>query len=315
MLRILCGAMALSCPSVHATFSIVACEPESGTCGVAVATHNLAVGDGVPFAVADVGAGVSQFETNPRHADVARRALADGASAADAIKQSLARDASFGDGLDLSFRQLAVVSSKGSVAVHTGKEAGDFAGQRGAHAVSVQGNGLVSAAVLDAMLVAYERSDGPLAERLLQSLEAGHAAGGQRIGVMSAALLVRTSEGWPVDVDLRVDFSSVDAVSRLRAAYNASRARVLLGRANRSAKRGNMSAARTQRDQALQLAPTWDRIWLRAARLSRAWGDREHATLQACVFYRLNPMWARALSEEIEIEHCDKTPGPNDGVK
>ena len=287
-----------------ATFSIVACEPQSGACGVAVATHNLAVGSGVPFARANVGAGVSQFETNPQHAATVLNSLAKGGSVTDAIKAALDNDPNFDDGYTSEFRQLAVVSVDAGSAVHTGKQASDFAGHLIGRHLSVQGNSLVSKAVLETMLASFQKSDGPLAQRLLLALEAGQAAGGQRTGTMSAALLVSTQEGWPVDVDLRVDFDSPNAVAHLRTTYDASRARVLLGRANRSANRGKIAKARALRDEALQLAPGWDRIWLRASRLSRAWGDKTQAKQQACRFQQLNPVWAQALPQVNQFAHC-----------
>ncbi|MEO0973779.1 MAG: DUF1028 domain-containing protein, partial [Pseudomonadota bacterium] len=178
------AAIGLLSDESHATLSIVACETSTGRCGVAVATHNLAVGHGVPFAEAGVGAGVSQFETNACHSAAALQALRAGEAPADALALALAASPRCPDGLDDRSRQTAVVAMRGLAAVHTGAFANHAAGHRVGERVAVQGNGLVSDAVLDAMWMTYHSADGPLGERLLQALEAGQAAGGQQIGVL-----------------------------------------------------------------------------------------------------------------------------------
>ncbi len=162
---LLAGAMLV--PTAEATFSITACEAESGHCGVAIATNNLAVGHGVPFAVAGIGAGVSQFETNPCQAPAALRALHAGKSAQVALDAALDATEDCADGYTVEHRQTAVVAMAGSTAAHTGKQAGTFAGERRGERVVVAGNGLVGGQVLDAMWHRYRTSSGPLAERLL----------------------------------------------------------------------------------------------------------------------------------------------------
>jgi len=135
----------------YATFSIVACDQDTGQCGVAIATHNLAVGHGAPFAVANLGAGVSQFETNPCHAKAIIGSLKVGSNAETAIKSALAAENNCPDGVDETFRQIGVVSFSGTANAYTGSKANNYAGQRADGFVSVQGNGLASDAVLDAM--------------------------------------------------------------------------------------------------------------------------------------------------------------------
>ncbi len=94
-----------------ATYSIVACERETMSCGVAIATHSLAVGDGVPFAQTGLGAGVSQFETNPHHAPAIYSALKNGADAKAALQAALRADTKFGDGQGPAFRQIGLVAA------------------------------------------------------------------------------------------------------------------------------------------------------------------------------------------------------------
>ncbi|MEM6576550.1 MAG: DUF1028 domain-containing protein [Pseudomonadota bacterium] len=290
--------------SASATYSIVACDPQTQSCGVAVATHNLAVGNSVPFAKAGVGAGVSQFETNPLHSEALLTSLSAGDSAQRALDLALEAGKAFGDRAGLDERQVAVVSIRGDSAAFTGESAGPVAGHRQSAYVSVQGNGLASDEVLEAMLQTFEQHRGPLGEGLLTALEAGLAAGGQRIGVMSAALLVATPQGWPVDIDLRVDFATGEAVHQLRRAYNAVKARSLVFQAGRLRARGEVEKAEASVQSALKLAPDWDRIWLNAARFSLAAGDRRGLQERFCRFSELNPSWSALVLEEFESVRC-----------
>ncbi|MEO0818103.1 MAG: DUF1028 domain-containing protein [Pseudomonadota bacterium] len=288
-----------------ATFSIVACDKDTGRCGVAVATHNLAVGNGVPFAKAGVGAGVSQFETNPLHRETIFAALGNGETAQIALEKALEIDGEFPDGNDPSFRQIGIVSIGGTAAAFTGHQASAYAGHKAGGYVSVQGNGLASDAVLDAMWNCFHSAEGPLEDRLMTALEAGYAEGGQTIGVTSAALLVSTPEGWPVDVDYRVDFAPGSAITDLRSVFDAGVARQLLFRARRAARDGALDRAEEYTVEALVRPPDWDRIWLNAAWLAEETGNREVANVRFCRFQALNPVWADMLSDEIEFSHCD----------
>lgn len=287
-----------------ATYSIVACDAVTRSCGVAVATHNIAVGNSVPFARAGVAAGVSQFETNPLHGPAILDALEQGKSATEALAAGLEAGGAFRDGASRSDRQVAVVSVDGTSSAHSGENAGAFAGHQSAHMVSVQGNGLVSEEVLTAMLTTFLEAKEPFAERLLKALEAGHEAGGQTIGVMSAALMVATPEGWPVDVNLREDFANPDALTRLRRSYSATVARQRLFQARKAAGNGEHRHAAALVDQALTLAPDWDRIWLQAAQIARAAGDAPESQRRFCQFANLNPVWASRVASTFSDDEC-----------
>ena len=87
----------------------------------------------------------------------------------------------------------------------------DWAGGRTGPCYAAQGNILVSAETVDAIVESFERTAGePLAERLLDCLDAAQAAGGDRRGQQSAALIVVERDGGYAGlsdsiVDLRVD--------------------------------------------------------------------------------------------------------------
>ena len=285
-------------PTARATYSIAACDRSTGACGVAAATHNLAVGSSVPFAFARLGAGVSQLETNPLHARAVERALRKHGDPKRALAEALAADAQFNDGAGPALRQLAVVSFNGGSAAHTGRDAGHWAGHRTLDSLSVQGNGLTGPRVLKAMADTFRRTRGPLAHRLLSALEAGLTAGGQSIGVVSAALIVSHPEGWPLDIDLRVDFAPQTAVADLRQNYDAHRARVLLNRARIAQEKKQTSQATALIQRAVELAPTWDRIWLGAYRLTPPRHTDQRRRF-ACRFATLNPVWARQMGDDI----------------
>ncbi len=284
---LLLGAYALP---AHATFSIAACD-DTGSCGVAVATHNLAVGgSGVAWAQAKVGAVASQFETNPHYGPEGLRLLAAGNTPEQALKHLLASDGNYDD-TTVAERQVGLVDALGRQAQYTGATAlaSSWAGASCGPGFSVQGNGLAGAAVLDAMHDAYLASDGPLADRLLLALEAGEAAGGQRSGRMSAALLVRTPEGDWRDTDLRVD-SAAQPIAELRVMFEQRQAHAAMIRAEQLLRRGRDAEAEVALAQALSLAHGWDRIWARAARLAMARGDVVRAREYLGVLRSINPV-------------------------
>ncbi len=171
----------LAAGTAQATYSIAACDAKTRECGVAVQTNNLAVGASVPYAQAGVGAVVSQFETNPHYGPRGLALLAQGISPEEALKKLLAEDGNF-DGEGPEARQVALVSVDGRTAAYAGDEAQRAAwfGVRSGPGFTIQGNGLVSAKVTDAMEQAFQATQGALAERLMAALLAGDLAGGQR---------------------------------------------------------------------------------------------------------------------------------------
>jgi uncharacterized Ntn-hydrolase superfamily protein len=192
------------------TFSIVGRCVRTGMFGVAITTSSIAVGARCPHARAGVGAVATQNVTDPALGPKLLDLLQQGLSARDSI-DSLIRDLEFAD-----YRQLTAVDAKGNSASWSGKNI------LGTHGVSEQrgcvaaGNLLMSSSLPDAMTTAFaNNSDVHLAERLLRSLEAGIAAGGEEGPVHSAALLVHHKESFPL-VSLRIDWHDDDPVGFLR---------------------------------------------------------------------------------------------------
>jgi uncharacterized Ntn-hydrolase superfamily protein len=186
------------------TFSIVACEPATGECGIAVASKFLAVGAVVPWARAGVGAIATQAWANLSYGPDGLALLASGLDAAEVVARLTAADER------CEMRQLGIVDAAGRAAAWTGKECMPWAGHRTGDGYACQGNILIGEAVVQAMAVTFERTSAPLPERLLAALEAGQAVGGDSRGQQSAALYVareKGSYGGYLDryVDLRVD--------------------------------------------------------------------------------------------------------------
>ena len=158
----------------------------------------------VPWAEPGVGAIATQAYANPRYGPDGLALLRDGKSAEEVVEILTAAD----EGRD--HRQLGVVDGEGRGASHTGSECLDWAGGRTGPCYAAQGNILVSAATVDAIAETFEAGTGPLAERLLDCLDAAQAAGGDSRGQQSAAILVVERDGGYAGlsdsiVDLRVD--------------------------------------------------------------------------------------------------------------
>ena len=188
-----------------ATYSIAACDLEAGQWGVAVQSKFLSVGSVVPWAEPGVGAIATQAYANPRYGPNGLALLREGKSAQEAVDELTAAD----DGREQ--RQLGIVDGKGQAATYTGGECYDWAGGRTGDGYATQGNILVSAETVDALVETFEGSGGkPLAERLLDCLAAAQAAGGDKRGQQSASLLIVERDGGyaqlsDIVVDLRVE--------------------------------------------------------------------------------------------------------------
>jgi uncharacterized Ntn-hydrolase superfamily protein len=199
------------------TFSIVARSDDGESWGVAVASRFLAVGAVVPAAVAEVGAIATQAEANVAYKGLALSHLDEGATAPVALQRLLEED----DGRD--DRQVGIVDVDGGSASHTGHACIEWAGGVIGAGYAIQGNCLTGVEVVEAMEATWTSgSGGSFADRLLATLAAGDAAGGDKRGRQSAALLVvREGAGYgggdDIDVDLRVDdhTAPIDELARL----------------------------------------------------------------------------------------------------
>lgn len=195
------------------TFSIVACDLELKSWGVAVASKFPAVGAVVPWAQAEVGAVATQSFANTSFGPRGLEMLAKGLSAEDTLSQLL------GDDSEREHRQVGIVDMRGGSATFTGKDCFNWAGGITGPGLAIQGNILAGDQVVPAMQKAFLETKGELPERLYKALFAGDRAGGDRRGRQSAAIYVAKPQGgyggyidrW---IDYRVDDHS-DPVMRL----------------------------------------------------------------------------------------------------
>ena len=201
-----------------ATYSLVACDLEARQWGVAVQSKFLAVGSIVPWAEPEVGAIATQAYANPRYGPDGLAFLREGIGAEQAVAKLTAGD----DGRE--HRQLGIVDRAGRGATYTGSECMHWAGGRAGDGYAAQGNILVSEDTVTALADTFEASSGaPLAERLLDSLAAAQAAGGDSRGQQSASVLVVERDGGyaglsDLVVDLRVD-DAEQPIDELRRLY------------------------------------------------------------------------------------------------
>ena len=197
------------------TFSIVAHDPQAQEWGIGVQSKFLAVGAVVPWAQAGVGAVATQSYANISFGPDGLALMAQGLSAEEAVERLVAGDEGH------ARRQVGLVDAQGRAATFTGSKCHAWAGGLTGTHYAAQGNILVSGATVDAMAQGFENAPGELADRLVAALAAGQAAGGDRRGRQSAAVLVVRPEGGYGGyndryLDLRVDDDPAP-IERLKA--------------------------------------------------------------------------------------------------
>lgn len=192
------------------TFSLVGRCERTGMLGSVVTTSSICVGARCPHARARTGAVMSQNITDPGLGTAVLDALERGLGATEALAEVV------GASENTAYRQLTVVAADGSTAHFTGSRILGTNAVSGGRDCVAAGNLLANAQVPDAMVTAFAgHSRAHIAERLLVSLEAGLAAGGEEGPVHSAALLAVDRTSFPL-VDLRVDWDEHDPVGTLR---------------------------------------------------------------------------------------------------
>src|SRR6267143_1514612 len=200
------------------TWSIIARDDMTGQFGIAVATRFFAVGARVPHIAAGLGGIATQALVNPYYGIDGLKLLREGRSPHEVLKTVTAADAG------RETRQLHLMDAGGRIASHTGSECIDWCGHVEGNGFSIAGNMLAGARVLDDTAKTYTANDKlPFAQRLIAAMRSGEAAGGDKRGKQSAALLIYGEEEWS-DLNLRVDdhtdplgeLERLEAVSRER---------------------------------------------------------------------------------------------------
>ena len=178
---------------------------------MAIATRFFAVGALCPHAESAVGALSTQALINPYYGRHGLDLLRAGVPAPEVVRQLTAPD----EGRE--HRQLHVIDVEGRIGQHTGAKCVDWCGAIAGDGFSVAGNMLAGPGVVEETAKAFEKSQKPFAERLIAALEAGEAAGGDKRGKQSAALLIHSTEAY-AELNLRVD-DHANPLKELRRLY------------------------------------------------------------------------------------------------
>jgi uncharacterized Ntn-hydrolase superfamily protein len=193
------------------TWSIVARGP-AGEFGIAIASRFFAVGMLCPHARSGVGALSTQALVNPHYGPKGLDFLENGLSPSSVIQRLLSEDEG------RNHRQVHMIDAQGHIAVHTGNECIDWCGHLAGDGYSVAGNMLTGPEVLQSTSAKFKSAKNiPFAERLLEALHAGEAAGGDKRGKQAAALRIHTTEDYPF-LDIRVD-DHEDPIAELKRLY------------------------------------------------------------------------------------------------
>ncbi len=239
-------------PFAH-TYSIVARDPDTGEMGVAVQSHWFSVGSIVAWGEAGVGVVATQSFVNVSFGPRGLALLKRGKTAEQAVEALIASD----DGRDV--RQLAILSVDGSVDAYTGKNCIPGAGHIVGENYSVQANLMKNDKVWSAMAEAFENSTGPLAERMITSLEAAQNVGGDIRGKQSASILVVKGESsgkvWEDRlIDLRVEDNN-EPVKELKRLLRVFRAYEHMNEGDLAVEHGDMKLAMEEYSAAETMFP------------------------------------------------------------
>ena len=181
------------------TWSIIARDTATGQIGIAVATRFFAVGARVPHIAAGLGGIATQALVNPYYGIDGIRMLREGRSPQEIVSALIEPD----EGRES--RQLHILDAAGRIDAFTGKDCVDWCGHLAGEGFSIAGNMLAGADVLEETAKTYVAGESlPFARRLIAAMRAGEAAGGDKRGKQSAALLIHEREEWSA-LDLRVD--------------------------------------------------------------------------------------------------------------
>ncbi len=194
------------------TFSILAHDPDSHAMGGAAATGSLCVGGWVLRGDARFGMSASQgMSPSTLWGQDVLDAMGRGLDAKSAVEQITSADAG------RSQRQLAALDLSGGTGAFSGADNLPAISHQTFHKGVAAGNMLTKSEVTAAMVSAFQTSAGNFAERLLSSLAAAEAAGGDTRGLLSAALLIVSRDHAPIT--LRIDYHPGDPISALRALH------------------------------------------------------------------------------------------------
>ena len=293
-------------PDYLATYSIIARDPGTGELGMGVQSKAFAAGNRAMHAKGGVAVIAHQASANPMYGAIGIDLIERGYSPQEALDMMVASD----EGRDR--RQVAILDMQGRTAAWSGTGASDWKGHRCGRDYCAQGNILAGPEVVDAMAASIESSTGPLAERLMDALDAAEAAGGDARGKQSGAILVvapRAGSGGFSDrvVDIRVD-DHPRPLEELRRVLNLFRSGQMVRNANASLAEGDLEEALATATAARDRSPENDNAWVALAaaqaRMERP-GDALESLRRAV---ELNPGRMRTLPRDQNFASLHENP-------
>jgi uncharacterized Ntn-hydrolase superfamily protein len=273
-------------PGEEGTFSIIGRDPNTGELGIAVQSKTIAVGSRVRGGKGGVAVFAHQSASDPMYSQIGIELLEAGMTPQQALDYMLRAD----EGRNQ--RQVAILDIQGRTATWTSPTISDWKGGKCGVNYCAQGNTLAGPEVVENMAQSFESSTGPLAERLLDALEAGQRGGGDKRGMESAALMILkplTIAGFgDRALDLRVDESKNPFVE-LRRILNAVRSGELRSRANQRLNANDFKGALESAMAARDKSPEIDNNWVTLAEVYLRMGQKADAFAAIRKAVELNP--------------------------
>ncbi len=275
------------------TYSIIAHDPANNELGIDVQSRHFAVGRIVPWIEAGVGVVASQSFANPIYGYETLRRLRSGQEPKQILEQLLSEDAG------ASMRQVAILDIQGRMAVHTGTNCVAAAGHAVGMHCCAQANMMAQPTVWQAMVSAFENTDGQLADRLLAALEGAEDEGGNILGRQSAALIVVSGKSSGINeldhlVDLRVD-DSPDPLGEIKRLLRYARAHQLADQGINKVMMGEVATGLADLEECCAEFPDEPEFQFRRALPLLLLGQVDEARMALQKAYIIHSGWSKLL--------------------
>lgn len=292
-------------PEEEGTFSIIGRDPNTGELGIAVHSKTIAVGSRVRGGKGGVAVFAHQSGSNPMYSTVGIELLESGMTPQQALDFMVRADEG------RNSRQVAILDIQGRTAAWTSPTISDWKGHKCGVNYCAQGNTLAGPEVVENMARSFESSKGPLAERLLDALEAGQKGGGDKRGVESAGLMILkplTIAGFgDRALDLRVD-EHKDPFGELRRVLNAVRSGEIRSEAAQRLNANDLKGAMEKAVAARDKSPEIDGNWVTLAEVHLRMGQKPLALAAIRRAVELNPANKKQLPLNKAFEQLSNDP-------
>lgn len=193
------------------TYSIIARDAATAELGIAVQSRYFGAASIVPHVQPGEGIVAAQAFVDPSYGRRVLEMLRSGLEPQRVVDQLVNSDPG------QAMRQVAIIDAQGRMAVHTGAQCVAAAGHALGAQCCAQANMMARASVWGAMVRAFERTAGDIAERLVAAMRAAENEGGDLRGRQSAVLLVASGAGRAIDLRVDDDADPVGEIARLLA--------------------------------------------------------------------------------------------------